>query len=156
MSLRTWFPKLALGNHRITSNADINYNCIAWSNGDNSVWWEPHAGYHWPLERIPDDEEPSVDHVAAIFEAAGFERRERYQVTYETGYDRIAIYGAARDRFTHVAHQIESGWWASKIGPDEDIEHATTDVLEGNWYGQVALILRRSRLWKGPTDRRAT
>jgi len=34
------------------------------------------------------------------------------------------------------------GFWSSKIGKSVDIEH-TLEGLEGSFYGQVAIIMRR-------------
>lgn len=151
MSLTTWFPNLVRGNHRITSNVDEKYNCIAWAYGVNNDWLEPNSKYSWPIERdCPDDVEPSTAHIAAIFLAQGFEPCDGEAL--EAGYDRVAIYGASQDRFTHVACQRDDGWWASKIGEFEDIEHETLAALEGLYYGRVARILRRSRLWNAERD----
>jgi len=144
MSLTTWFPNLSSGNYRITSNPDGGYNCVAWAAGESTRWWQPNAAYYWPLASIPDDEEPSVDHVVALFAHMGFETCPINDA--RGGYDRVAIYGE-RDRFTHAARQLDSGWWASKIGPDEDIEHKTLNVLEGDFYGEAKKVMRRSKLW---------
>ena len=147
MSLTTWFPNLAKGNHRLTSPEDDKYNCIAWASGDDTVWWEPHSKYHWPIDRIPDDVEPVVQDIAALFLAEGFEAHD--DEAHEPGYDRVAIYGTTRELFTHIARQLDSGWWASKLGPYEDIEHESLSVLEGLYYGQVAIILRKAKMWQG-------
>ena len=42
------FPRLAPQNHRITSPAGIEYNCVAWAAGDTENWWQP--GVYWPVE----------------------------------------------------------------------------------------------------------
>jgi hypothetical protein len=44
---------------------------------------------------------------------------------------------------THAAKQMESGKWSSKLGDWEDVEHATLEALEGDFYGKVAQILKR-------------
>jgi hypothetical protein len=112
--------------------------------GKNDEWLQPHPPYVWPGDYLPETEEPGPDDVAKIFEANGFERCE--SADREEGYDRVAIY-AVHDRFTHVSRQQEDGWWASKIGDLEDIEHASLSVLEGGAYGKVSIILRRPHLW---------
>lgn len=38
MSLEDAFPRLTPHNHRITSPASPDYNCIAWSVGDAEHW----------------------------------------------------------------------------------------------------------------------
>ena len=35
------FPRLTPENHRVTSPAAIDYNCIAWAAGDAESWWQP-------------------------------------------------------------------------------------------------------------------
>jgi hypothetical protein len=47
------FPRLTPENHRVTSPADLAYNCIAWSAGDTEHWWQP--GVFWPVPTDPDD-----------------------------------------------------------------------------------------------------
>ena len=42
------FPRLTPENHRVTSEADVGYNCIAWSAMDTAHWWQP--GIFWPFE----------------------------------------------------------------------------------------------------------
>ena len=41
------FPRLTEQNHRTTSPATPDYNCIAWSARDIEHWWQP--GVHWPI-----------------------------------------------------------------------------------------------------------
>lgn len=156
-SLKTLFPNLNHTNHRVTSNRTEAYNCIAWAMQDGERWWQPHADYYWPNGiALADDEEPTVAHVTAIFVECGFElmpmpRRKTSRDKTEADFNRIAVFGTGRaetDRFTHVARQLDTGWWASKIGDWEDIEHLSLDVLEGIAYGKVAAILRRPKLWQ--------
>src|SRR5215831_16936999 len=47
------FPQLTQRNHRITSEASPDYNCIAWSSGATDRWWQP--GRYWPTESPPGD-----------------------------------------------------------------------------------------------------
>jgi hypothetical protein len=42
----------------------------------------------------------------------------------------------------HAARQQNNGRWISKLGEQEDIDHALHD-LEGEMYGKVVLIMRR-------------
>ncbi len=153
MSLTKWFPNLTKTNYRITSPCDGNYNCVAWVLGDDTQWWQANAGYYWPLDRIPDDEEPSVDHVLRLFVDRGFESCPTSKRSPD--YDHVAIYSDG-DRFTHIARQLEDGWWTSKIGPDEDIEHETLEALEGDFFGQVSVVMRRSKLWATESQHPAT
>ena len=41
--LQTLFPGLRTAPFRITSPADLKYNCIAWAADDTSNWWWPHG-----------------------------------------------------------------------------------------------------------------
>lgn len=142
---KSLFPKLTTTNHRITSKRDVYYNCVAWAMGENTRWWQPHMGYYWPGLMLPPTEEPSVEHMRTLFESYGYESCGM-KAKLEVGYQKIAIYSVA-DRFTHVAKQINGGWWASKLGDLEDIEHESLHVLEGGVYGLVAMIMRRPELW---------
>jgi hypothetical protein len=60
----------------------------------------------------------------------------------EQGYEKIAVYGLDGE-YTHVARQLETGKWTSKIGALEDIEHDTLEGLIGTEYGPVEKLLRR-------------
>ena len=61
--------------------------------------------------------------------------------TLETGYEKVVIYGTERDP-SHMARQLPSGLWTSKLGASEDIEHQV-EGLEGSSYGNVLVYLRR-------------
>jgi hypothetical protein len=47
------FPRLTADNHRNTSPATAAYNCIAWSVGDVTRWWQP--GLYWPSASAPNE-----------------------------------------------------------------------------------------------------
>jgi hypothetical protein len=59
----------------------------------------------------------------------------------ETGLEKVAIF-AKGETALHVARQLPSGKWTSKIGRWEDIEHDLL-ALEGERYGEVAQIMQR-------------
>ncbi len=63
----------------------------------------------------------------------------------ETGYERLAVYADETGTPTHMARQLPSGQWTSKLGELEDIQHLTLAQLSGSDYGQVAQILKRKR-----------
>lgn len=48
------FPRLTKENHRVTSPATPNYNCIAWATHDNEHWWQP--GVYWQPKDWPEDD----------------------------------------------------------------------------------------------------
>jgi hypothetical protein len=60
----------------------------------------------------------------------------------EPGSEKIAVFANAKGVPTHAARQLASGFWTSKLGVSEDIEHRLRD-LEGDIYGTVALIMKR-------------
>jgi hypothetical protein len=37
----SFFPRLTVQNHRVTSPPSTSYNCIAWAAGVSSNWWWP-------------------------------------------------------------------------------------------------------------------
>lgn len=61
------FPRLTADNHRVTSPATEEYNCIAWSAGDTERWWQP--GVYWPVPATTYDREVLVQ----AFLARGYE-----------------------------------------------------------------------------------
>jgi hypothetical protein len=61
----------------------------------------------------------------------------------EQGIEKIAIYGFENDP-KHVARQLESGHWTSKLGKNVDIEHEL-DGLCGSKYGEVLVVMNRPR-----------
>jgi len=137
-----YFPNLR-GKHsidyEITSQSTPNYNCIAWAAGDTERWWWPSLYSYWPQE-LPRME--TIANFIAAFERLG------YQVTVNAGlepnYEKVALY--AKDSVpTHMARQLTSGDWTSKLGRGVDIKHKTLNGVECDEYGQVVQILRRQR-----------
>ncbi len=66
----------------------------------------------------------------------------------ETGVEKLALYADEHGLPTHVARQLPSGVWTSKLGASEDLEHKTLAALEGALYGKVVQRLRRRRIEK--------
>ena len=62
----------------------------------------------------------------------------------EEGFEKIAIY-ELNSEVTHIARQLTTGQWTSKIGYLEDIEHASPAELEESDYGKVVEYMRRPR-----------
>lgn len=96
------FPRLTAANHRITSPATPNYNCIAWSAGDTDRWWQP--GVYWPV-KTPDDDF-GIGILERAFEALGFVDCNDGRL--ETGFEKVALYGSGL-YYTHAARQLPSG-----------------------------------------------
>ena len=63
----------------------------------------------------------------------------------EEGVEKIALYADQGGEPTHMARQLRSGKWTSKLGELEDIEHDDLAILEGECYGQVVTILKRKQ-----------
>src|SRR5438552_3579991 len=113
------FPNLTSENHRITSPATPDYNCVAWAAGDTEHWWQP--GVYWPFEAPAD--ECGIGILQQAFLAVGFE--DCADGTWEDGYEKVALYASSGAYYTHVARQLANGKWTSKLGRSEDIEHET-------------------------------
>jgi hypothetical protein len=137
------FPNLRESGWAKTSDRDTGYNCIAWGLYDTRQWWElvalPIRGYYWPPGVDRDD---TTESWIRVFEIHGYRRCQGAEV--EEGFEKVAIYAINREP-THVARQLVSGQWTSKLGMDEDITHSTLRALEGENYGTVELVLRRKR-----------
>lgn len=142
--LKSWFPGLGEGNFRFTSPQDPNYNCVAWAVGDTRhfTWPMDLGGYSWPAHVASTE---AVESFVEFFEDLGFQVMDELDAELEDGYEKVALY-AYEGRVTHVARQVEgTGWWTSKLSSMWDIEHARPVNLQGNVYGEVVMIMRRSR-----------
>jgi hypothetical protein len=81
-----------------------------------------------------------------VFELQGYKQTDNGQ--YERGFEKVAIYADKNGQPTHVARQVGSGRWASKLGRGVDIEHDNLDRLAGHAkdeYGAIAKILVRRK-----------
>jgi hypothetical protein len=135
------FPGLAKGGYRITSEANKDYNCIAYAAGDTGHWW-------WPLP--PDVEEvfwpagvareETLAAFRAAFSSLGFAACTGHEL--ESGFEKIALFADDQGSPLHAARQLPDGQWTSKLGELEDIEHALHD-LSGDAYGSVVLVMKR-------------
>ena len=136
------FPYLPTIGYVITSPATTDYNCIAWAAQDIDVWWwpDPLQLYYWPPD-IPRD--VTLDSFIKAYESRGYSRCQ--SSNYEAGWDKIALYVDANGTPTHAARQLKTGYWTSKLGTLEDIEHKTLESLNGNQYGSVSVIMRRRK-----------
>jgi hypothetical protein len=137
--LKTRFPGLQDGTFQTTSPATGAYNCIAWAGGDDSRVWipDPWGVYHWPIEAGDD----SLDGWIQAFGQLGYISCDNGEM--EPGYEKIVIYGTEGGP-QHVARQLPSGLWTSKLGKSEDIEHEIAGV-SGASYGDVLIYLRRQQ-----------
>jgi hypothetical protein len=147
--LRELFPHANFAADCITSPIDRNYNCVAWAIGDKRKWWEsfgtilpsPFPPYHWP-DDLPQDKLP--DTYIRFFQRHNFEVAEDSEL--EPGIEKIALY-IRGDSVQHVARQLPSGRWTSKLGPQEDIEHRLRDIESDGpvSYGRASIFMKRQR-----------
>ena len=136
-----YFPFLSSDNHIVASPESIDYNCVAWAAGvdDCQLWPGTEEGFEWPSD-LPSEE--SMDTFVAYFERIGYQVCE--SSTLEQGFEKLAIF-ADDCGPTHVARQLPSGKWASKMGWDGvDIEHEGLDCIAGNRYGKARVFLKRT------------
>jgi hypothetical protein len=133
----TRFPGLGRGHFRFTSPDDPMYNCLAWAGHETTRCWHPSAfgGLYWPGGEGADTTQEWV----AAFTRLGYV--ECGSATHEIGVERLAIYADAGLPL-HIARQLPNGWWTSKLGPREDIEHELHGLV-GKEYGRVVCILSR-------------
>jgi hypothetical protein len=131
---------------RDTSDYDPAYNCLAWACDDNTRWWQYDPFGVWPYYWPPDLAGPDANTVVGwvkLFKSLGYEVCD--SAVLESGFEKIAIYVQRDATVEHVARQLETGAWSSKLGKMEDIEHPTLEELSGKHYGSVGPIMRRRR-----------
>lgn len=137
------FPELTEDNYRVTSLSDGTYNCVAWAVGDTSHFWDDVRikgrrvkGYYWP----PGISADTIDGWKQVFALHGYTECESR--SFDVEFEKVAIY-ALLDEPSHVARQLDGGKWTSKLGKGCDIEHSTLDLLQGEEYGTVEVIMQR-------------
>lgn len=143
--LEQCFPKLQTGAYRITSPEDPKYNCVAFALGCVTLFFQrysfPSKTYYWPPQVERDD---TVESWMKVFALHGYMPCDNGEL--ESGVEKIAIYVGTDGEPSHVAKQLPSGWWQSKLGSDYDIEHETLDLLAGedeDEYGTVQVFMKR-------------
>lgn len=103
-------------------------------------WWEPDpfGWYYWP-PGIPRTY--TLEAYIRAYETLDYTICE--DAGYESSFEKIAIYVGSDGKPTHAAKQVSSGYWTSKLGDLEDIEHTALDGIVGEHYGSVTVILKR-------------
>jgi hypothetical protein len=134
------FPNLAIYAYEPESERTDEYNCIAWAANDTERWWWPvdSPDAYWPIEPRIVEKESFI----AVFKMLGYEEYGS-NFALESDLEKVALYLNANGKPEHMARQIESGIWTSKLGQGWDIVHHTLEGLEGAVYGQAAIALRR-------------
>jgi hypothetical protein len=139
--LERLFPGLRGTVYRITSPPTDKYNCIAWAVGVTDAWWWPvsHQGkrIHWPTGAASVE---TLDAFRDVLDLLGFVPCDGEQ--FEAGFEKVALFADAQQTPTHAARQLPAGYWTSKLGQGDDIEH-DLHALEGDIYGKVVLVLKR-------------
>lgn len=140
--ITAYCPNLHPNSYQITSPSTPDYNCIAWGVEEDDRWWDPtDPDEYWP-EGVP--RELTLAAFVQVYQAFGYAPCESFEL--ELGFQKLAIYtkpdGQPDGQPTHVARQLPSGRWTSKMGRLEDIEHEF-NALEGFYYEAVAQILKR-------------
>ena len=142
------FPRLASDqNFKITSKKTSDYNCIAWAYNIDNRWMWPNTGEHPFLDGVdywPDNSvmRPTIENFIQAFKLKGYECCENGD--FEEGYQKVALYAKPEsDECTHAARQLRNGFWTSKIGHLEDIQHGTAYTIENNSYGEVRCFMKR-------------
>lgn len=142
------FPKLKHDKgFLISSNADSHYNCIAWAcfyqdrwiqppylgrpNLDCVVWWPP---------SVPTGLDP--DNLIELFKSKGYEICNSF--IHEPGYRKVALYKSeSTNLWTHASRELTNGFWSSKLGNSNDIQHSTPLELENDIYGKVYCYMKK-------------
>ena len=118
--LEAGFPGLKRTKHDVTSEASVEYNCIAWAAGDTGkAWWPsnyqpyPSRQYYWPRElpRIC-----TLENFIAAFRLLGYSVCKSFK--REIRFEKVAIYVNGLGKPTHMARQLETGKWTSKLGDE--------------------------------------
>lgn len=140
-SVEAFAPSIA-GYYRKTSDATLDYNCLAWAVENNQKWFDPQRfclGYYWPNGV---DREWNMTAILQILGLYGYtERSDNDHI--EDGYIKIAVYADESGVPTHFARQLANGKWTSKAGELIDFEHENLTCLECDDYGTVERILRK-------------
>lgn len=135
------FPNLQAG-FSITSPLTPNYNCIGWAANDDAHFWWPSLTLYWP---IPHNSIPSVAIFEDAFAGLGYTLKG-LDDSFDPNVEKVAIYvEPSTGLVTHMARQLATGRWTSKLGSAHDIEHLTVHCLNGVEYGVYSHCLGRTR-----------
>src|SRR5437867_2269659 len=104
--LKIRFPNLDFSSTQKTSEADGDYNCIAWAAGeDDRKWWpDRNQQAHWPKDVC---RETTLNRFIEAFQTLGYEPCNSEE--FDQGFEKIALYADAAGRPTHAARQLAAG-----------------------------------------------
>lgn len=144
----TAFPKLRSDKgFKVTSREDPKYNCIAWAYNYDDRWMWPYNEQtilldgitYWPTKEVM---EATVSNFIEAFRLKGYEVCDSYQ--HEDGYQKIALYALpGTDQCTHASRELRSGYWTSKLGKGNDIQHGDPTTIENGMYGKACCFMKR-------------
>lgn len=118
-----------------------HYNCVAWALNITDKWYDPDPNYYWPSGI---KQNPSVEAYIQLFDLHGYFLDSTDNAEFDPEYEKLAMYVHEFNEFGHVARQLETGLWTSKLGTSHDIEHELED-LKGRCFGNIIKILKRKR-----------
>ena len=125
-----------------------DYNCIAWAAGyTDQPWWpskNPDDRSFWPPEC---ERALRVDAFICAFNTLGYQRCE-FDSSLESDVEKVVIYVdtvKGEDLPCHMARQLETGMWTSKLGRAWDIEHELVNGVECPDYGRARYMMKRPR-----------
>jgi hypothetical protein len=103
-----------------------------------------------PIENLENDE--SLEEFIEAFASLGFSLCAN--ASFEAGYFKIAIYIGEDGMPTHMAKQLHNGFWSSKCGKLEDMEHHLDALsgLDGFEYGRATCFMKRKASINLPSD----
>ena len=136
-------------NWEITSPFDVNYNCIAWAvkTTKANIWPIEYGicqtidgGLNAWFEEFPLDEK--LETFVHLFNKYSF-RICDLDWSLENGFEKLALYSNDGINMSHVARQLTTGMWTSKIGKSNDITHSSPIYLEGISYGKAVIAMKR-------------
>jgi hypothetical protein len=122
----------------ITSLETGQYNCISWALGitDFPIWPIDEKPYNWP-SNLPLIE--SMENFITFFKMHGFEYCENEKPKKD--FELIAIF--EKDGLpTHTCRLLKNGYWTSKIGILEDVQH-NLFAISGGIYGEPSVFMKK-------------
>ena len=137
--IKAGFPGLA-ATFQVTSEETRDYNCIGWAAGDTSRWWWPLYPSYWPSEAA---HEATLEAFVAAFATLGY--APCADGNLEEGVEKVVIY-LRQGVPSHMARQLASGAWTSKLGDAWDIGHLLPTEVGGRIYGDAVQYLSRQQI----------
>jgi hypothetical protein len=131
--------------YQVTSWPIEAYNCIAWAAEDQCYWWwpDPDGESYWPIGVV---RQATIPAFMEAFRTMGYEPCDSPDL--EPGIEKVAIF-AVGNSVKHMARQLPSGAWTSKLGNWWDISHSVDGVQDPPHrvhYGARAQVMRRVAL----------